>query len=213
LDGASTPDFHNYACRVITGDFSCSLVMQVFLARQRCGAVPQAEGKVLNTPDNAEGVFARLWREVGANPHELGVVRINGNHYDDDEMDKIGGLIMRGWRSHWESRNEPNSSVWFDFRGTNRKLRLWKYELQTWNREIGHLVQWVVEGSDDGTGWEELDKRVAVNQLTNRGNRCCFRCKIEKEFGLIRIRQTGPNSSGMHMLNLTGVEFYGELVN
>jgi hypothetical protein len=144
--------------------------------------------------------------------HELGIVRIDGNHYDDEEKAKIGGLVTRGWRSHWESKNHPNSWVTFDFTGTGRRLNLWKYEIQTWNSDVGHLNQWVVEVSGDGRTWEELDRRASVTQLNRPSSRCCFKCRPhDSTYSYLRITQTGKNSSGMDILNLTRVEFYGEL--
>jgi hypothetical protein len=34
----------------------------------------------------------------------------------------------------------------------------------------------------------------------------------DQEFWFLRVRQTGKNSGGTEIFNLSGIEFYGELV-
>jgi serine/threonine protein kinase len=212
LDLTESSEFRDYVARIVSPEFSTRLLIALlFRTNERPHAAFEVR-KVINAPLEVCGIFEQLTRDVGGNVHELGIVRIDGNHYDEEEMYKIGGLVTRGWRSHWESKNEPNSWVQFDFRGTRKRMRLAKYEIQTWNSKIGHLRQWVLEASNDGAAWTEIDRRAVVTQLNHPSNRCCFKTKVTGEFVFIKLRQTGPNSSGMNILNLTGIEFYGDLV-
>jgi hypothetical protein len=215
LPGVSVPEFRGYVGRVLAPEFAAHLLFQLLGRGRRLSLVEvgRAEVKALNAPTEREGLFQRLNRENHGNVHELGIVQIEGNHYDDEERFKVGGILEQGWRDHWESKNEPNSFVRFDFTGTGGKIQLYKYEIQTWNNKTGHMVQWVVEGSDDASIWTELDRRAAITQLCHPSNRCCFNCTDrDKQFWFIRIRQTGLNSGGMNILNLSGIEFYGDLV-
>jgi hypothetical protein len=213
LPHANIFEFQSYATKTISGEFTARLLIETLLRSRVVPAIAATESRALNEPSNHEGLIGQLNREWCGNVHELGVVSIDGNHFDDEERLKIGGILTRGWRSHWESKNEPNAWIQFDFTGTGRRLRLWKYEIQTWNSDIGHVNEWVVEGSVDRRHWDELDRRVGVTQLNRPSRRCCFKCrKHEGEYQIIRITQTGPNSSGMDIFNISGVEFYGELV-
>jgi hypothetical protein len=71
----------------------------------------------------------------------------------------------------------------------------------------------VVEGSDCGTKWVEIDRREKDCGLTGVGGVKTFSISNPSQIRMIRIRQTGVNSSGHHHLILKWIEFFGQLLS
>jgi hypothetical protein len=74
-----------------------------------------------------------------------------------------------------------------------------------------HLVSWVLEGSQDGENWVEMDRKTGCED---------FRLAGTASFGVvkmvgcrfIRLVQTGANHPGTDGLRLESVEFFGTLL-
>jgi hypothetical protein len=71
----------------------------------------------------------------------------------------------------------------------------------------------VVEGSDCGTKWIEIDRRENDCGLTGQGGVKTFSISNPSQFRIIRIRQIGVNSYGSHCLVLKWIEFFGQLIS
>jgi hypothetical protein len=80
------------------------------------------------------------------------------------------------------------------------------------------LLQWELEGSNDGRAWTSLDARN-TQELNGALIVKIFRCSSKnrsKEFRYIRLRQTGKNGSNAarvpsNELALCNIEFFGWL--
>ena len=86
--------------------------------------------------------------------------------------------------------DKPNSWISFDFK--DRAIYLTKYSLKTvsWTRPL----QWVIEGSNNGSNWTELDRRNAEDKGGN-----------DSSFLFLELRQTGRNNH----LYFSKIEFFG----
>jgi hypothetical protein len=90
--------------------------------------------------------------------------------------------------------------------------------LKTYGASQGkcHLREWVIEGSNDGSTWEILDRRN-TEELNGYSIVKTFGCSSAKSsdfFRFVRLKQTGKNCrSGWedHILVLTNIEFFGTL--
>ena len=60
-----------------------------------------------------------------------------------------------GWNGYWRTDNESSSWICLDFK--EKRLFPTGYSLKS--GEWCHLIHWVIEGSDDGCSWNELDRR------------------------------------------------------
>ena len=91
-----------------------------------------------------------------------------------------------------------------------KTVGLTKYSLMS-HSSVYHLVQWVVEGSNDGTSWEELDKRN-TRDLNGEFITKTYDCQggKGKSFRYLRLRQTGKNACWTDDL-LFKIEFFGTL--
>ncbi|OHS96521.1 hypothetical protein TRFO_09907 [Tritrichomonas foetus] len=156
-----------------------------------------------------EGIIARLTHEIGGNVHEFGVVTLSGNYFNEENHQKLGGIVTHNWNGHYESSNQKDS--WIQFFFYHKKVTINKYSIMTWNGTTGHMVMWKLEGSNDGKEWTLIDTKNNVTQLCSPNSKCVFRCKYVDSFNTIRITQTGNNSGGDDVLNVTNIEFYGTI--
>jgi E3 ubiquitin-protein ligase HECTD1 len=92
------------------------------------------------------------------------------------------------------------------------RIKLTHYSIRTRRDYNGHhLRDWILEGSNDGLSWVELDRRRNDTSLNSQGGIATFSISngSEEEFQQIRLCQTGKNSSGYDHLVLNAIEFFG----
>ena len=80
------------------------------------------------------------------------------------------------------------------------------------------MSSWVIEGSDDGLDWREIDRREDDKNLcksfvtTSFEIRCC-----DQMYKMLRVRQIGPSWSQFSfgkqkfVLRLSTLEFFGSI--
>ncbi|OHT16145.1 hypothetical protein TRFO_13477 [Tritrichomonas foetus] len=158
-----------------------------------------------------QGIFNYLNSKNNANAHIMGIVNITQS--TSSQYHQCFKVIDYKWDDYWNSDNEINASILFDFK--KAKVRLEGYSIRLSNRQ-GHVPrEWVIEGSSDGQSWflvhkVSFDKDPFSKSLLNT---LYFDCKDnDKEYKILRIRQTGPNSTNDHYLKLTNIEFFGDLL-
>ena len=105
----------------------------------------------------------------------------------------------------------------FDF-GRNRRVVLDAYAVRHGRASgNGRLQNWVLEGSIDGESWSELSRHADDDALADIAfATACWpvtgAAARTKRSRYLRLRVTGPNSSGLRGLWLCGFEVYGELL-
>jgi hypothetical protein len=84
------------------------------------------------------------------------------------------------------------------------------YTLRTYDRgpNWAHLKSCVVEASDDGASWTEIDR---CENNGDRGAVKTFAVAWSGSFRMIRLRQTDPNHRGNNHLVLCAFEVFGEV--
>ena len=153
------------------------------------------------------GIINHLRNECGGNPHEKGVISITASGTNSHEQ--CHQLVDYGSGKQWVSSGRPDSFVKFDFK--SRRVCLSHYSIKS--AESGYqLVRWVLEVSNDGSTWEEVDKRYTTDLVgwhTVRTYECSNRrCRFVR---FVRLRQNGKNSGDGDCLNLSEIEFFGQL--
>jgi hypothetical protein len=76
-----------------------------------------------------------------------------------------------------------------------------------------HLCSWILEGSHDGLKWVTIDQHVNDTSLNDVGeiSTVLILESFQEEFRIIRLRQTGKNSSRTDYLVVNAIEFFGIL--
>jgi hypothetical protein len=160
-----------------------------------------------------------LTTEFGGNVHEKGVVNITAS---GDNGNKPWQVADHGSSSCWMSKNEANSWICFEFKRHSISLKNYTLKSRSCDPGFVHPREWVVEGSNDGSGWELLDSRNTedLNGLSIVKTFNCSTAKSSDFFRFIRLRQTGVNcgagstygsSSWRHYFTFTAAEFFGTL--
>jgi hypothetical protein len=72
-------------------------------------------------------------------------------------------------------------------------------------------MNWVIEGSVDGTAWFELDQRNNCRDLVGLNRSQTFSASGSGFSHLIRLRQTEKSSSGCDYVALGAFELFGIL--
>ncbi|KAK8878451.1 hypothetical protein M9Y10_005224 [Tritrichomonas musculus] len=161
-------------------------------------------------PENMKGIFTHISEVLGANPSSVVEVTsspFNSQYPPENVIDNSSNDTQ-----YFESNDEPNSWICFDFK--NMRVSLSHYTLKTWfwGPNFQHLKSWIVEGSDDGREWTELDQREDEESLNDALAFRRFKCLMRVTCRYIRIRSTDVDHSGSNLLILNAVEFYGRLI-
>jgi hypothetical protein len=111
------------------------------------------------------------------------------------------------------SRDEPNSWFCYDFR--RMRIRPTAYSIRSHYRgQSGwsYPMNWVAEGSTDGIDWVELDRQENYCLFENRNVIRTFSVSSSPEIRMIRIRNIGKSRRGNNLLELSGLEIFGTLI-
>jgi hypothetical protein len=156
------------------------------------------------------GIINHLTKECGGNVHEKGIVNITVSSYLQGSSD-CGTVVDYGSKSYWISDNHPLSWICFEFKGKSISLR--NYTLKAGAFGWNWVVKWEVQGSNNATDWEILDRRETrdLTGFFNVGTYECSEANPKKFFRFIRIIQTAPNAGKSHSFQFTAVEFFGRV--
>ena len=158
--------------------------------------------------DVFSGILQHLRTECGGNPHHSDVISITAS---SNNWNHCYQLVDYGWNNWWNSKNEPNSFVQFDFKSS--LVSITGYTLKSDGYSGNHLVSWVLEVSDDGSTWDAIDERTNTQDLNGNYIVKTYDCnkRSDRFTRYVRLRQTGWNSNGSNYLMLSEIEFFGKL--
>jgi hypothetical protein len=167
-----------------------------------------AKGTVPFTNDPFDGIAAYLRKESGQNPVSIGAIDIDclsGNPYAEKLFDP-------NWKCYWSTKDAPGQ--WIMFRFPKYMVYLTDYTLKSPYSKSGwnHLKSWIVEGSNDGENWSEIDRHEENNDLNGKGKVMTWRVQNPMRARMIRLRQIGKNHKGTDDIQLAGIEFFGQLL-
>jgi hypothetical protein len=161
-----------------------------------------------------EGIISHLTSQHGGNVHDRGIVHISGLHpYDTNSVYAPKNVAdLTATDTYFCSRNEPNQMLIYDF----QRLRITSTHYSVRSRHdagvnCNHPKSWVIEVSDDGSDWFEIDRRENNNELNGRSLIHTFSVSTSKECRMIRLRQIGPTHYGEHYLQFSALEIFGSL--
>jgi uncharacterized coiled-coil protein SlyX len=114
--------------------------------------------------------------------------------------------------TNFVSQNEPDSWLCYDFK--ERRARLTHYTLRSRSdgfRNSNNPKDWVVEVSDDGERWTEVDRQTNNSDLNDTKMTGTYALGDCPECRYVRLRLTGPAHSGKHFLVVSSFELFGSL--
>ena len=157
-----------------------------------------------------QNIIEHLSEEYHGNVHTQNIIHITyssiANNYCKPET-----IIEENDGNYFGTSNEPNSWIQFDFK--ERKVLLDSYTLKTmnWIENCGHLKSWVLEGSNDGKYFKEIDRRENCDILNGKLKIATFKVSCSTPQRFIRLSQVGKNWNGTNYLWINQIEFSGFL--
>ena len=159
-------------------------------------------------PPKLDGLIAHLTLQCGGNVHDRRLVYVMGEGKNPRDVVDLGSTFV--YRAvNFVGVKEP--WVCYDF--NERRVIPTSYSVQSYPI-FGFLKSWVVEVSNDGCSWTEIDRRVNNNDL--KGEDALGEFNLSRPpregFRFFRLRQIGPNHSGDFELWIAALELFGTLL-
>jgi hypothetical protein len=165
----------------------------------------------LITGSPLKGIIHHLTMEFGGNVHDRGVVAITADRPARNSADCAAKNIADlEADSGFYCAQAENVWVCYDFKAM--KVVLTDYSIRSYYAGVCYNLQsWVVEVSNNGGDWTEVDRRENRDDL--------YRTNVVRSFTLakpstgryIRLRQIGRNTNRHFYTVISGFELFGSL--
>ena len=129
------------------------------------------------------GIMHFLTHQTDGNIHENGTIEITSNSIHSSYHPKH--LVDYNKKNYYHSKNIENSFVCFDFK--EKSIQLNSYSIRSHNsgKNCGNLRNWVLEVSNDGNHWIEVDRHLNDDALNGP--------KISSNFDVKNQKYTSMN--------------------
>jgi hypothetical protein len=160
-----------------------------------------------------DGIIGYLTTRSCGNVSDRGVVSITSSSvWSSDSTHAAKNAADLSANSLFHSLDEENPWLCYDFK--DMIITPSHYSIRSrYNGVPGgnHPKYWIVEGSNDGSSWIELDQRINNSDL-NAGNVTkTFPISNSSQIRYIRLRQLGKNHAGHLRLVISSFEIFGRL--
>ena len=160
------------------------------------------------------GILNHLTQKCGGNVHDKGVVNITASSVFQQNWAGAhpSNLVDYGSDAIYHSERDPNAYFCIDF--YHRRVIPKGYSLKSYSWQIGHhLRYWVLECSNDGKNWLQVDCRQ--NNYDLNGSHISRHFAISTPpstgFRFVRLRKIGPDHRNDNYLILNSFEIFGTL--
>lgn len=164
------------------------------------------------TGNGLDGIFNYLTNQAKGNIHDKGIVEITTNSNSDEYLYGPKNLVDFDSDSYYDSKENPGPKiVCFDFK--DHLIKVTHYSIKTINNTSYYLRNWVIETSDDGKDWTEIDRRTNCKDLNNPLVTKTFRVKKCNFVRYVRFKHEGPDWNGHNDISISAMEFFGYLIS
>jgi hypothetical protein len=153
-----------------------------------------------------QGIIGHLSRICGRHVADANVVQVVANNPNNVKGPARNAANFNSGEKFC-SANLPDQ--WLCYIFTDSVVCPTNYAVRAVSSLRGHPRQWVIEGSNDGTSWIELDSQFDINR---KEAIVAFKIARPQAIRMIRLRQTGLNWESNDVLQLSWFELYGKLV-
>jgi hypothetical protein len=155
-----------------------------------------------------DGIISYLTGKYGGNVHDRSAVGVSCSSCFSDRHAARNAVELDD-DSIFNSKGLPNQWIAFDFK--SRMVVPTHYTFRSGSWKGNNPSSWVLEGSNDGDRWEELDRQVGNDDLVQKGVVRTYEVNSPQKCRHLRIRQIGKNHNGFDTLVLSGLEVFGIL--
>ena len=144
-----------------------------------------------NSSKKLDGVIAHLTLECGGNVHDNKIVNVTASSVYSGSYHPKNAVDL-GTNSVYGSNDKKDTWICYDFK--ERRVIPTSYSVMSYKKRPGghHLKSWVIEVSNDGSSWTEIDRRDNNNDLNHRYAIANFKIfPVPSDcFRFFRLRQT-----------------------
>jgi hypothetical protein len=158
------------------------------------------------------GIISYLTEKHSGNVHDKGVVNVTASSTYSSSAAKYA--VDLGSDNYWESDSQNNSWLCYDFKDC--RVKPTHYTIQSPDRRLRsdhYLKNWIVEVSEDGSGWTTIDSRENNSDLNGPNLVHTYEISNCDYCRMIRIRHQGQSwySRGNYFILIRSLEFFGDL--
>ncbi|KAK8888782.1 hypothetical protein M9Y10_033521 [Tritrichomonas musculus] len=171
-------------------------------SRYRVSDLPllHEEGKEFN------GIVKYLTNKTGGNIHKNGTIEVTSC---GRQSDNPWNLLDFDEETFYCSNHGWDTWVCYDF--MERKVKVTSYSINSVKgRSSHHLKSWVIEVSDDGSKWTQIDEQKESQKLNGTNLIATFDVNPSEYSRYVRLRNTAEPWGG-NCLWFSSLEFYGYL--
>ena len=141
-------------------------------------------------------------------------VDISSSSYCNERFTPSNVVLYDDKSKCFESRNEKNSWICFDFKENRIAPTDYTIRSATANENMSHPKNWVIEVSDDNNKWSIINEQKNCSHLRGKSHVHNFEIdnKNTKAYRYIRLRQNRVEWSNHNILFFESIEFYGFLI-
>jgi hypothetical protein len=152
-----------------------------------------------------------LVKSCGGNPHDKAIICATGTPLNTTSEFYPHNVADLQTDSYFYSQNATDRWMGYDFK--DMRIAVTHYILRSNGDSAGgrHLRSWVIEGSEDGGKWVEVDRRENDGSLNGSKSIGSFQVRNVIECRYVRIRPTGPNWQGNNHLYFQAFDLFGGL--
>lgn len=166
-----------------------------------------------------DGIFNYLTKKTGGNIHNNGTIKITANSVNRHSINSPNPENVVDFSTEnnsYKSSDDVLSWLCFDFK--DQQIQLKNYSIISNNStDFGQLRNWVIEVSNDGESWKEIDNHSS--DITLKKPRYVATFSVQKNddkdfYRYVRLRQTGRSWHSVgngNLINIPKMEFYGNL--
>ncbi|OHT03139.1 hypothetical protein TRFO_06799 [Tritrichomonas foetus] len=163
-----------------------------------------------------EGIFNYLNKECSGNCATKKLIHVRCSSLKSTSPEFLFDYKTLSSDKFWSLNNENDGYLQIDFK--KRKINLSHYSFHTPNNQYSNILSpknWEIKGSNDKIHWDILDSRKYDPHLNRHNTFYCYECtyKNRKNYQYIRFYQRGVNHGDDYDTHLSGIEFFGKLIN
>lgn len=199
--------------------------LQINLTAQMLPANLRTKEKKYSEGTQFEGILKYLTRLNQTNIYDNKTIKITTNSMHTDDIHYFvkkpnfyhpKNMIDYDKDNEYKSTDVGGAVVCFDFK--DKFVNLSKYQIQTSMKEKSttHLKNWVIEVSEDGSNWFEIDRRKNDESLNEPRKSNVFDVQNPNNnfYRYLRLRQIGTshyNCENCNIFSISRFDFYGQI--
>jgi hypothetical protein len=156
-----------------------------------------------------DGVISYLTKKHGGDLVRREIIAATSSTVHQQTFVAANALDLSG-KSLMATENVANSWLCYDFKGL--AIEPTHYSIRSrYNHDANHPRHWTLEESMDGEQWAELAREENRDELVGISRSFTFSTQSKSFVQMVRLRQTGKESSGANFLVLSCFELFGTL--